>query len=142
MQSTPTKSQYFESAGETEDSESESADNDDESDFDGDEQATPSERDTEDEPEDDETDDEPTPRRKKPGPKARNGALGTPSAEKDLWRPGVKTGLGPGKQVIIKKPKARAPGKTPYSDETIHPNTFLFLADLKANNNRDWLKCK
>src|SRR5579871_5885375 len=54
---------------------------------------------------------------------------------KDLSRPGVKTGLGPGTQVIIKKPKARDAGDTPYSDESIHPNTMLFLKDLAANNN-------
>ncbi|EME49195.1 hypothetical protein DOTSEDRAFT_49502 [Dothistroma septosporum NZE10] len=56
------------------------------------------------------------------------------------WRPGVRTGLGPGKQLIIKKPKPRSAGKTPYTDHTIHPNTLLFLADLKANNDRQWLK--
>lgn len=59
---------------------------------------------------------------------------------KDVWRPGVKAGLGPGKQLIIKKPKPRSAGKIPYSDETIHENTLLFLADLKANNDRQWLK--
>jgi hypothetical protein len=58
----------------------------------------------------------------------------------ELWREGVKTGLGPGQEVIIKKPKARPAGKVPYSDETIHPNTLLFLKDLKGNNNREWLK--
>ncbi|KAM3415278.1 hypothetical protein BST61_g8808 [Cercospora zeina] len=56
------------------------------------------------------------------------------------WKPGVKTGLGPGTQVIIKKPKARPAGKVPYTDETIHPNTFLFLSELKENNKREWLK--
>jgi len=61
---------------------------------------------------------------------------------KDLSKPGVKTGLGPGTQVIIKKPKARDAGDTPYSDEIIHPNTMLFLKDLAANNNRQWLKSK
>ena len=55
-------------------------------------------------------------------------------------RSGVKAGLGPGSEVIIKKPKARGAGKTPYSDDTIHPNTFLFLKDLKQNNDRQWLK--
>lgn len=60
--------------------------------------------------------------------------------EDDLLRPGVKTGLGPGTEVVIKKPKARHAGKTAYRDETIHPNTILFLADLKANNERQWLK--
>jgi hypothetical protein len=41
----------------------------------------------------------------------------------------------------IPLPKARDAGDTPYEDSRIHPNTFLFLKDLKANNNRDWLKC-
>lgn len=58
----------------------------------------------------------------------------------ELWRPGVKTGLGPGTQVIVKKPKARETGSTPYTDDTIHPNTMLFLGDLAANNDREWLK--
>ena len=61
---------------------------------------------------------------------------------KELWRQGVSTGLAPGTQVIIKKPKPRTPGNTPYSDTTIHPNTMLFLKDLKANNDREWLKSK
>ncbi|KAG9645123.1 hypothetical protein KCU64_g11059, partial [Aureobasidium melanogenum] len=59
---------------------------------------------------------------------------------KELWRQGVSTGLAPGTQIIIKKPKPRTPGNTPYSDTTIHPNTMLFLKDLKANNDREWLK--
>lgn len=41
----------------------------------------------------------------------------------------------------IPLPKARDAGDTPYENSRIHPNTFLFLKDLKANNNRDWLKC-
>jgi hypothetical protein len=41
----------------------------------------------------------------------------------------------------IPLPKARDAGDQPYEDSRIHPNTFLFLKDLKANNNRDWLKC-
>ena len=84
-------------------------------------------------------------------PKSRKKATpsrGTSSAtvirtkSNELWRPGVSAGLGPGKQVVIKKPKARAAGKTPYQDETIHSNTLLFLKDLKANNDRQWLKSK
>lgn len=35
---------------------------------------------------------------------------------------------------------ARDPGDTPYQDHTLHPNTMLFLKDLKENNSRDWLK--
>ncbi|KKZ65256.1 hypothetical protein EMCG_08906 [[Emmonsia] crescens] len=59
---------------------------------------------------------------------------------KELWREGVKAGLGPGKEVFIKLPKARDAGDTPYEDNTIHPNTMLFLKDLKENNQREWLK--
>lgn len=43
---------------------------------------------------------------------------------------------------MIKKPKARPAGKTPYASDTIHPNTFLFLHELKGNNNREWLKSR
>lgn len=59
--------------------------------------------------------------------------------EKELWKSGAK--LPPGTQLIMKKPKARDAGDTPYSDDTIHPNTMLFLEDLAANNERQWLKC-
>jgi hypothetical protein len=58
--------------------------------------------------------------------------------EKELWKPGAK--LAPGTQLIIKKPKAREAGATPFTDDTIHPNTMLFLKDLAANNDRQWLK--
>ncbi|CAN9144269.1 unnamed protein product [Alternaria alternata] len=58
--------------------------------------------------------------------------------EKELWRPGAK--LAPGTQLVIKKPKARDAGDTPYLDHTIHPNTMLFLKDLAVNNDRQWLK--
>jgi hypothetical protein len=54
----------------------------------------------------------------------------------------MKTGLGPGTVVITKRPKAREAGGTPYTDDTVHPNTMLFLGDLAANNRRDWLKSK
>lgn len=131
-QSSPKKSQYFDNAGSSDDlaaddsEESPSAGDDTASEFGGKE--TPSEASSVEDPEDDSEDEAP---RKKSTPKGG-----------ELWRPGVKTGLGPGKQVIIKKPKARAAGKTPYLDETIHPNTLLFLQDLKANNDRQWLKSK
>jgi hypothetical protein len=57
---------------------------------------------------------------------------------------GVTSGarLEPGTQLIIKKPKAREAGDTPYSEDTIHPNTMLFLKDLAVNNDRQWLKRK
>ena len=54
----------------------------------------------------------------------------------------MQTGLGPGKEVIIAKPKPRDAGATPYADDQIHPNTMLFLADLAKNNDREWLKSK
>jgi hypothetical protein len=59
---------------------------------------------------------------------------------KELWREGAKLDLKPGQEVIIAKPKAREAGKTPYQDETLHPNTRLFLIDLADNNDRQWLK--
>lgn len=58
----------------------------------------------------------------------------------DLWKEGVKTGLGPGKQVFIAKPKPRSDGGIKYIPEKIHPNTMAFLTDLKKNNDREWLK--
>ncbi|GIK06211.1 hypothetical protein Aspvir_001855 [Aspergillus viridinutans] len=60
--------------------------------------------------------------------------------DRELWREGVSTGLGPGKEVFIKKPKARDPGDIPYQDHTLHPNTMLFLQDLAKHNDRQWLK--
>ncbi|RHZ53766.1 hypothetical protein CDV55_104146 [Aspergillus turcosus] len=60
--------------------------------------------------------------------------------DKELWREGVSTGLGPGKEVFIRKPKARDPGNVPYQDHTLHPNTLLFLQDLAKHNDRQWLK--
>ncbi|KAJ5870114.1 hypothetical protein N7455_005055 [Penicillium solitum] len=59
---------------------------------------------------------------------------------KELWREGVRVGLEPGQEVVIAKPKARDAGKTPYQDETLHPNTKLFLIDIASNNDRQWLK--
>lgn len=38
--------------------------------------------------------------------------------------------------------KMRPAGDIDYEDERLHPNTLLFLKDLKANNKRSWLKCK
>lgn len=58
----------------------------------------------------------------------------------ELWREGVKSHLEPGKEVFIELPKARPAGTTAYSDDRIHPNTMLFLTDLKQNNDRIWLK--
>lgn len=62
------------------------------------------------------------------------------AGETELWRPGVKAGLGPGKAVFIAKPKPRGDGGIKYVPDRIHPNTMDFLADLKMNNDREWLK--
>lgn len=59
---------------------------------------------------------------------------------KEAPRISSSTGLGPGKQVVVKLPKPRSAGATPYEPHTIHPNTFLFLQDLAQNNSREWLK--
>ncbi|EFQ98360.1 hypothetical protein MGYG_01391 [Nannizzia gypsea CBS 118893] len=67
------------------------------------------------------------------------------SKGKELWREGVRTGLEPGKEVFIKLPTPRDDGGIPYEDGTIHPNTVLFLADLKENNDHhdvDYRKSK
>ena len=56
----------------------------------------------------------------------------------ELWREGVK--IDNEGEVFIELPKARGPGSTPYRDSTLHPNTMEFLKDLKANNDREWVK--
>ncbi|KAJ5092586.1 hypothetical protein NUU61_007456 [Penicillium alfredii] len=82
--------------------------------------------------------------KKKSGAKGKQGtSTGRESDSlkgKELWREGVRTGLGPGKEVFIPKPKQREAGNVPYQDETLHPNTRLFLMDLANNNEREWLK--
>ncbi|QIW94556.1 hypothetical protein AMS68_000074 [Peltaster fructicola] len=89
-----------------------------------------------DEDEDEYDSDDDQPRSKKKATPKRSG----PTPATDVWREGVSAGLGPGNQVIIKKPKARSAGKIPYEDDQLHPNTFLFLQELKQNNERQWLK--
>lgn len=69
-----------------------------------------------------------------------NGVNAIVQKGKELWRPGVKADLAPGEEVFIKLPKARGDGGVKYKDGVIHPNTMLFLGDLKANNEREWLK--
>ena len=161
QKTTPTKSQYFtKHAGDSARSKKKADDSGDElapDDDDEDELASAPEDDLSefgsahdsDDAEDDDDDDnedeyeseveEPKSRRKSSSNKAAAGKSKTVSGG-ELWREGVKTGLGPGTQVVIKKPKARPAGKVSYSDASIHPNTLLFLKDLKANNNREWLK--
>lgn len=69
---------------------------------------------------------------------AAMGVAGKSAKDKELWKEGVKV-EGEG-EVFITLPRARSPGKTPYQDHTLHPNTLLFLGDLKRNNERAWLK--
>ncbi|KAJ6122161.1 hypothetical protein N7512_004626 [Penicillium capsulatum] len=78
----------------------------------------------------------------RPRAKGKQSRTGPESAgkNKELWREGVRTGLGPGKEVFIPKPKARDAGNVPYVDEKLHPNTKLFLLDLAENNDREWFK--
>lgn len=42
----------------------------------------------------------------------------------------------------IELPKLRDTGGVEYEPENVHPNTLAFLKDLKANNQRSWLKCE
>ncbi|MCJ1469921.1 hypothetical protein MMC07_008565 [Pseudocyphellaria aurata] len=106
--------------------------------------SSPSHSEDDDEDEDEYTSAEETPRKRKPGKTgqvAGNGVKNSkPARGQELWRPGVKTGLAPGEALFIKLPKAREAGKTPYKDDTVHPNTMAFLEELKDNNDREWLK--
>lgn len=151
---TPTKSQYFPKAANEQDQDlsEDNANEDEDEDFssapEDDLSAYGSAADSEHGDDDEDDNDgeyeseieEPKSRRKSTSKKSGAITSTKSSGGGELWREGVKTGLGPGQQVIIKKPKARPAGKMPYSDDTIHPNTLLFLKDLKGNNNREWLK--
>ncbi|KAF3048305.1 hypothetical protein E8E12_011662 [Didymella heteroderae] len=94
---------------------------------------------SESEQDDDISDDEPTTQKGRPRGRFQKKIENTRQAdEKELWKPGAK--LEPGTRLIIKKPKARDAGDIPYTEGTIHPNTMLFLKEIKANNDRQWLK--
>lgn len=43
---------------------------------------------------------------------------------------------------IIPYEKLRPLGGIDYEDHKVHPNTLLYLTDLKANNTRAWFKSK
>lgn len=147
IKSTPTKSQYFKRtkrskpSDDDEETSSSSGSVEEASEFGDESEGSPSSEGDDDEY-DQESDDAPKSRTKAKPKKAATFSPAIRTKSNELWREGVKTGLGPGNEVIIKKPKARPAGKTPYQDETIHPNTLLFLKDLKANNERQWLKSK
>ncbi|KAF4537511.1 hypothetical protein BFW01_g11327 [Lasiodiplodia theobromae] len=148
---TPTKSQYFEQEpdeapgrDQPEPDDSPAEDESGYEDEDGDAGDTSSGTHSED-AEDDEysSDERPAPKKRgRPQKPARETQVAAARGKKgkELWRTGVDTGLEPGTKLIIKKPKPRDAGDTPYTDDTIHPNTMLFLKDLSSNNDREWLK--
>ncbi|KAI1626710.1 hypothetical protein EDD37DRAFT_676358 [Exophiala viscosa] len=144
---TPTKSKYFEEPDLEDDEVSDNPADEVQDPGYEDEDASMTEPQTSSEEEDDEDDydsDEDVkphrPKKKANGTKAGIGAASAIANEKELWRPGVQTGLGPGKQVFIAKPKPRGDGGVKYMPDRIHPNTMAFLKDLKNNNDREWLK--
>ncbi|KIW10164.1 hypothetical protein PV08_11125 [Exophiala spinifera] len=148
IKSTPTKSKYFETADSDSDDTAESPDEAEDSGYE-DQNTSAAEDITESEPESrddsDSEEDEKKQRSKRKTDRKSHTGVGTPGPvvlEKgtELWRPGVSTGLGPGKQVFIEKPKPRGDGGIKYMPGRIHPNTMAFLKDLKNNNDREWLK--
>lgn len=48
----------------------------------------------------------------------------------------------PMKVTVLPLEQMRGTGGVEYEDEKLHKNTLLFLQDLKANNERSWLKCR
>ncbi|CAD6572235.1 MAG: hypothetical protein ASARMPREDX12_004033 [Alectoria sarmentosa] len=105
--------------------------------------SSPPESEVEEEEDGDASEDDAPKKRKRSRPAKSNGnGIATSAGKKgqELWRPGAKIDAAPGEAVFIKLPKARDAGKVPYTDSTIHPNTILFLKDLRANNDREWLK--
>ena len=144
---TPKKSPYFEHP-DSSDPESESDIEKEASGYeDEDESASlvssPPESDVEEEEDEDASENDAPRKRKRGRPTKRSGngvVAGAWKKGQELWRPGAKIDAAPGEAVFIKLPKAREAGKVPYADSTIHPNTLLFLKDLRANNDREWLK--
>ncbi|KAF2839818.1 hypothetical protein M501DRAFT_917038, partial [Patellaria atrata CBS 101060] len=141
---TLTKSKYFEPA--SSEAESESVIENEESGYEDEDAAVePSSEESEVEDDTAFSTEEDTKPKKKAGRrtlKSQSSSVGLQKRGKgsELLREGADIGLLPGTQVIIDKPKARPAGGTPYSDDTIHPNTMLFLGDLAKNNQREWLK--
>jgi hypothetical protein len=138
--STPTKSKYFQESGSEADNDGAAEDDDEESGYGDDgvsetEDASSGEVETEDDYDSEESD---KARRRKPSRGAKNNGgiiRGVQSAvdaviEKgsELWREGVRTGLGHGKEVIIAKPKPRSDGGIAYVPSKIHPNTMAFVS--------------
>jgi hypothetical protein len=58
---------------------------------------------------------------------------GEDGVDEDGYNPNVRIST-------VKLIKMRPVGDVEYEDERLHPNTALFLKDLKKNNKRTWLK--
>ncbi|KAK0704132.1 hypothetical protein B0T21DRAFT_320898 [Apiosordaria backusii] len=63
-----------------------------------------------------------------------------PPEEKDSSSSSDEDEEAPPKITFIPLPQLRDTAGIPYQPSTLHPNTLLFLADLKKNNKRSWLK--
>lgn len=149
---TPKKSKYFEAADSDDESTEDATSDDGEASGYEDEEAededdSPSDPPSESEDED-ESEEAAKPKRRKGGKQAGS----TPASmgkSSQLWREGVKAGLGPGKQVFIAKPKPRGDGGVKYVPGRIHPNSskskepFRSLArsndGSKKNGGTTWL---
>ena len=135
---TPRKSQYFEADASGED---EAASDSVQSGYEDEDAGSVSSQSEDIDAEDSDISEQPKKKQRSRGrPSTASSAAPKRAKGEELWRSGVKTGLGPGTQVIIDKPRARSPGKTPYQQDQIHPNTMLFLRDLAENNDREWFK--
>ena len=141
---TPKKSEYFESSSEL--SESEESD-DNASDFGGSGPSSTPSSEPEEQMDDYSSENEKRSRRRrsssarsKASAKAAPKSMHKGKQGGELWREGANVDAAPGQEVYIALPKARGPGSTPYRDAAIHPNTMLFLGDLKKHNERAWLK--
>jgi hypothetical protein len=141
---TPKKSKYFEVSEEEEEPSSDEASESGYEDENADASATETSEPPTETEDDYDSEEEEEAKPKKKSSRKSTGAAGVVSAVieggKALWREGVKAGLGPGKAVFIEKPKPRGDGGVKYVPDRIHPNTMAFLADLKKNNDREWLK--
>ncbi|WYZ43534.1 hypothetical protein EsH8_VI_001233 [Colletotrichum jinshuiense] len=154
ISSTPKKSKYFEDG------------NDDDDDFDGD--AKPEDESDEEESEGEDEDEEVQPKKRgrgrpagkavKPKSKAQPRAVKAKSVktqkvedvedeyqdekpdEDDEEEEEEEDDEDGRKVTIIPLEKLRPLGGVDYADETVHKNTLLFLKDLKAHNQRSWLK--
>ncbi|KAK7888113.1 hypothetical protein LTR67_008990 [Exophiala xenobiotica] len=147
VKSTPTKSKYFEDPDSGDDEVPESADELADSGYEDEDLSAIEEPSGPETGGDDDFDSEEDGRKSRPKARVKKSKVGATSTistvlekGKELWRAGVSTGLGPGKQVFIEKPKPRGDGGIKYVPERIHPHTMAFLKDLKNNNDREWLK--